>query len=367
MNVGNLAVVAHDAGRLEEAKALYERALSIHREVGDRRLEAEVVGLLAVVAHEEARLDDARQLYMKALEMHRQVGNCRAEGTLLGYLGNFLVEVGEREEARSCFSRALTILRECGDTPTEGLVLGGLAALEATEGCIESARGALARATECLKGRDARYLAAVEIDRGHLELALARDAARTGDESRAKMYTQSVRQRIAEAYGTAEGYNMARTGYAHRSADVRLAVRSLRQALEAGPTEPEKEPHSEEPKDSLPPLDLPAEALVVDARGRWFRAPHGEHVSISRWKSLQNLVEKLAERREIAPGMALSVEDLVSAGWPGERILPKAGATRVYTALSTLRRLGLRDVLTRRDGGYLFSPAVPLVRVSSRR
>lgn len=60
------------------------------------------------------------------------------------------------------------------------------------------------------------------------------------------------------------------------------------------------------------------------------------------------------------------MEDLVSAGWPGERVLPKAGATRVYTALSTLRRLGMREVLVRRSGGYMLDPDVPLLRVSPR-
>ncbi len=62
----------------------------------------------------------------------------------------------------------------------------------------------------------------------------------------------------------------------------------------------------------------------------------------------------------------LSVEALIMAGWPGERILPKAGATRLYTALSTLRRLGLRRVLLRRRTGYLLDPSIPMVRISSK-
>ena len=376
MNVGNLAVIAHDGARLDEAKALYERALGVHREVGDRRLEAEVIGLLAIVAHEEGRLDDARDLYTRALEIHAAVGNRRAEGTLLGYFAGFLLEVGESEDARLAYSRALCILRQCQDQPTEGLVLGGLATLEASEGCLESARAALHRATECLRasssatGIEERYLAAVEIDRGQLELALAREATRAGDESRATMYLNAVRQRLSEASGAAEPFTTARGGLAHRSADVRMAARSLRRALEATERGPVDTTKLKASNTSSPPpsaqLDVPADALLVCARGRWFRAPHGEHIPISRWLALQNLVVKLAERREIAPGEPLSVDELIAAGWPGERVLPKAGATRVYTALSTLRRLGLRELIMRRDGGYMLSPGVPLVRVSSR-
>ena len=67
-----------------------------------------------------------------------------------------------------------------------------------------------------------------------------------------------------------------------------------------------------------------------------------------------------AARRE-RPGQTLSVEALLGAGWPGETVLSEAGASRVYVAVSTLRRMGLRDVLRRVDDGYLIDPEVPLV------
>ena len=37
----------------------------------------------------------------------------------------------------------------------------------------------------------------------------------------------------------------------------------------------------------------------------------------------------------------------------------------MYTAIATLRRMGLRDVLIRRDDGYLLSPDVVVVRSSA--
>jgi predicted ATPase len=354
-NTGNLAVVAHDAARLAEARVHCDRALALCREAGNRRLEAEVIGLLAAIAHESDRVDEARELYTRALAMHREVGNRRAEGMLLSYHGALLAEGDDVEGARAAYARALTILRECRDRPNEALVLGSLAAIEAREGCLESARAALAHAGECLDGVDEpRARAAVHLWRGHLELALAREARSEGDDARAQMLTEAARRRLAEA-GPVD------RGEVRRAADVRLARRALERALDAAA-------RAEAPvsvaQTSGPPPGAPADALVVCAHGRWFRIPYGEVVSVARWRPLQRLLERLAERREIAPGEPLSVEALVAAGWPGERMLPKAGATRVYTAIASLRRLGLRDMLMRDDRGYLLRTDVAIARVS---
>jgi hypothetical protein len=110
------------------------------------------------------------------------------------------------------------------------------------------------------------------------------------------------------------------------------------------------------------PPNASANALVVGSGGGWFRVPGGPIVDLSRWGPLQRLLHRLAERREAAPGEPLSVDALVAAGWPGERVLPKAGATRVYTAIASLRRLGLRDLLVRTDRGYLLRPSVGIER-----
>jgi hypothetical protein len=277
---------------------------------------------------------------------------------LLGYHGALLAEAGDVEGSRAAYARALTILRECHDRPNEALVLGALAAIEAREGRLESARAALAHATECLEGIDEpRARAAVHLWRGHLELALAREARLEGDDTRAQMLIDDARRRLAET-------DPAESGEVRRAADVRLARRALHRAVEAiGRVE--AAPAS---GDSFggPPPGAPAGALVVCASGRWFRNPHGEVISIARWRPLQRLLERLAERREISPGEPLSVEALVAAGWPGERMLPKAGATRVYTAIASLRRIGLRDMLVRDERGYSLRTDVPIARVSGR-
>jgi tetratricopeptide (TPR) repeat protein len=380
-NTGDLAVVAHEAGRLAQAREHGERALALCLEVGNHRLEGEVLGLLAVVAHENNRLDDARELYGRALLTHVQVGNRRGEGILLGYLGTLLTEVDDFEGARSAFGRALNILRECRDRRSEALALGALAALEAREGCLESARAALTHATECLDGTgDLHPRAAVDVWRGHLEIALAREARAEGDESRWTMLVSAARRRLERFEsgpidaladsdrGSPQVRRAAAAPARSQAADVRFARRALERALawaeQNEPERPARARRGSEPPPSDASLDAPADALVVCVHGRWFRAPRGVVVSVARWRPLQRLLERLAERREIAPGEPLAVEALVAAGWPGERMLPKAGATRVYTAIASLRRLGLKGTLMKSAGGYLLRPDISISRVS---
>jgi hypothetical protein len=322
------------------------------------RLEGEALGLAASVAHELGRLDEARVIYEAALRSHREAGNRRAEGAVLSHYGVLLAELQDSDGARAAYAHALAASRECRDRPNEAFVLGALAALEARERSLVSARAALTHAGECLEGTcEPRARAALNVWRGHLELGLARGARAEGDESRAAMLIDAARRRLDTVGATDRGE-------VRRVADVRLARRTLSLAIDAI----HAAEGAESGRDSDAPGSAPAgtapDVLVVCAHGRWFRAPGGSVVSVARWRPLQRLLERLAERREIAPGEPLPVEALVAAGWPGERMLPKAGATRVYTAIASLRRLGLKGMLVRDDRGYRLLEDVPISRVS---
>jgi hypothetical protein len=101
----------------------------------------------------------------------------------------------------------------------------------------------------------------------------------------------------------------------------------------------------------------------VGPGGQWFRPPHVERVPLDRRKPLALLLDRLAREREERPGAALAWDALLEAAWPGERVLAAAGAHRVRVAVSTLRKLGLKDVLLTRDEGYLLSTEIPAVRL----
>ena len=74
----------------------------------------------------------------------------------------------------------------------------------------------------------------------------------------------------------------------------------------------------------------------------------------------------MTAHRVAAPGEPLPPEALVSAGWPKERMAPEAAMSRLRTALSGLRRLGLRELLKRHPRGYLLDPCVPTAFATGR-
>jgi hypothetical protein len=124
------------------------------------------------------------------------------------------------------------------------------------------------------------------------------------------------------------------------SDDVRFAARMLERALAA--------------MDDGPSARSP---LVVGPEARWFTAG-GARVDLIRRGPVRLLLLALVRHRLQQPGKALRQEALLSAGWPGERVLPDSGSKRVRVAIATLRRLGLEGALVTRDDGYLLDPAI---------
>jgi hypothetical protein len=85
-------------------------------------------------------------------------------------------------------------------------------------------------------------------------------------------------------------------------------------------------------------------------------------VSLERRRPLARLLDCLVAARQESPGGAIPWSDLVEAAWPGERIIAHAGVHRVRVALSTLRKLGLRDLLITTPDGYALDRSCPIFR-----
>lgn len=344
------AVLALEEGALAEAHPLLVRGLEVAREAGDRRAEANLIGNLAAHQSEAGNLDEAEVGYRRAAELHHALGSRRNEGLNVSFLGQCALERGEWEGAVEHYEEALYLLQGMGWR--RATVLGPCGAARAMTGERERARAMMAEArAELERYKQERILRALDAYEGFLDLAAARDAKARGDESSARGHLAAARQRIAASLVDGAPATSG-PALAAQSTDVRIAVRALRRALaEEGPG----------PSSARRPSIAPTQ-LEVAHDASWFQPPEGERVSLARRRALRLLLAKLVEERIASRGATVRTADLVAAGWPGEALAPDVGADRVYTALSTLRKLGLKSALQNRGDGYRVDPDLAVVR-----
>jgi predicted ATPase len=314
-----VAEIALDVGRLDEARVRLDEARALSRDLGDRRGEALALGLAGLADELSHDLAAARVAYDRAAASLRELGLASLEARFSGRAGVLAAGEGRTAEAFARLSAACGDLDAEADPVGRAVFLAHLAALDAHVGRAGEARAAVAEATELLTGQDCPPARAL--------LDLARAAV---DPSLAPTALAAAR------------------ALAPASAELRLALACHAQR-EAGDT-----------RRTPPPPD---DALLVGPAGRWFRAPRGERVPLEQRRQLALLLDRLIAERLARPGAALGWDALLEAGWPGERVIAAAGVHRVRVALSTLRKLGLKDVLVTTPEGYLLAAEVPALRV----
>lgn len=375
--LAGLGLLRHSQGRLEEAFSGYDQALVLARGAGAHALEASLCRDLGTLRLQQRRFDEAREYFRRALDLHRthdaeslsdgtlvgiiegnlgileqelghfepaakhfrrglravrRAGSLLLEGHLLGYFGALrherarqLGDAEEIERAREHYKSSLLILRGIGDRRQEGVFSAALGALEAEQGRLEAAREAFESASEVLEPLgDAGLVLALDLHRAHLELALARDA--TPKEQIALRASADARLASAQAPQRAEVLS--------QSDDARFALRLLQ-------------------------LSLSHDAVSFQGASGLLDLPGSEQVDLSARQPLRRIVIALIEQRLTQPGASLSQDQLIEAGWPGERMTPFAAQNRLKVALSTLRKLGLRELLLRDELGYHLDPGVP--------
>jgi len=165
--------VACSLGDYAEARACFEQAYSIAREVGDRGVEGLWIGGLGTVAFRLGDFGEARARFGEALRLAREIGDRRFDGWWISGLGDVALNAGDHAEARARFDEALGIARELGrkDVPLLASCAGLLARLGQ---CPSAAR--LLGAVEDLTTRAGRRRTAWEQGRYDDALALCRDS-----------------------------------------------------------------------------------------------------------------------------------------------------------------------------------------------
>lgn len=299
-----LGSLLNEDGALDEARPLLEDAHARADVLGDDRVRGRIACELALVEQEAGRVAASLAWHDRAVATLARSGPRRWEGIARGYRAGFRLEHGDPRTAATEAGSAVELLEAIGDVRNAGFFRAVRGAALAVDGRGAEAEGALGRSREELGAQgDPRRIAAGRVLEGVLG---------------GRAVSGSVKSEAA------------------RSNDVRFALRVVRGL---------------------------ARAVVIEARARTVRVG-GDVVSLAKYPTLWRLVDLLAARRRETPGVVVAREALLAAGWPRERILPAAAANRLHVALSTLRRLGLRDVIERVDEGWRMSPAL-VVRFSA--
>ncbi len=318
-------------GRFAEARAAYDHALSIDPDLADPAVVAMIRGNLGILEQELGNFATAREHFAAALDEFSQSGARLYEAHLLGYSGALHHEQHELEAAVDAYEEAIMLLRAVGDRRLEGLFSAAAGAAEARRERLQRAEEHFSHAQTLLNEvEDPGLLAALALHRGQLLLAESGIAARRGESA----LSHQLRERALSLVAEWRAQSAA-------SDDARFALRLLER-------------------------ELASMTLSYDPELRSVQPPGGAAIDLSARVPLFRIVQALIEKRLEAPGEALDVNALLAAGWPGERVRADAGANRVKVALSTLRKLGLRDVIVHRGDGHAIDPAVPVAVVAKR-
>jgi tetratricopeptide (TPR) repeat protein len=119
---------------LSGARASYEKALPLYREIADRLGEANVLQALGDLQRRVADLSGARASYEKALPLYREIADRLGEANLRQSLGNLALAESQPEQAFAHYQEALAIQTEIGDQLGVGACLGYLARAAAVGG-----------------------------------------------------------------------------------------------------------------------------------------------------------------------------------------------------------------------------------------
>lgn len=121
-------------GESEAARPVLERALTLAREAGDKRIEADCLRELGNVANRRCEYDLAVPLYQQTLTLARELDDLRGESATLNNWATVEWELGELEAAKAHFGEALGLYRQLGNRQGEAKALNNLSNVLADQG-----------------------------------------------------------------------------------------------------------------------------------------------------------------------------------------------------------------------------------------
>src|SRR2546421_1715569 len=127
--LNNMAEVYRGIGQPQQALKLFEQALPIRREVGDRAGEATTLSSMAMVYAAAGQFHEALKVYDQALPIIREVGDRAGEATILASMAYLYQTMQQYPEARAAFEQSIALAQQVSHRAGEVAGLVGLALL----------------------------------------------------------------------------------------------------------------------------------------------------------------------------------------------------------------------------------------------
>lgn len=145
-NLVYLGQIYQTTGSIKEAILLYDKALELAQNKGDRRTEGAILGNLGNAYAKLEELSRAIEYYKQGLNIARNIGDKENEALWLNNLGNIYKKLGETAQAIERFTLSLAIARKRGSKHFERSILTNLGYTYYLSGDISQALAAYTQA-----------------------------------------------------------------------------------------------------------------------------------------------------------------------------------------------------------------------------
>jgi tetratricopeptide (TPR) repeat protein len=113
-------------GKYKEALELYEKALVICREIGEKKGEGTILDNIGLVYRNLGQYQKALDIFQQSLTIRKQVGDKAGEGTTLNNIGLVYRSLGQYQKALDFYQQSLAIGKQVGDEAGNGKTLNNI-------------------------------------------------------------------------------------------------------------------------------------------------------------------------------------------------------------------------------------------------
>lgn len=368
----NLTLLCAIQNDHQGANAFGQRAIARFKQMGDLDGEGSTLNALGMLHYNSNDRDEAKRLFEQALSLQERAGNKIQAAYTHANLASVAVGQGDAAQAEhhmgaaeSCMSgkgRALLVIHNAGTRADL------CAASEDWEGMIRALDRALEREDIgdypelALHWRARRGYALCQLERLEQAAQEFEQVERLG-QAQPKTPRQEAAQLLSLHLSLHQdaGWPHAREQLARRIEPAQLPLalwmRSTMRTFWVSLDEPRRQELLAQA------VDPGQQALCIsDDLGR-IRLPAGQWAELGPRRNVQRLLSVLLDAHP--QDRACSDDELISHLWPDELIQPEAAANRLYNAVALLRATGLKPWLSKDDDGYRLSPQLRIERLAT--